>query len=133
VARRALLAALTFLVAAGARAQLVPIARCNAAIPCNIPIGLRPADAAAWTPYSKQGQGGVPVSISAGIEEGLKPKVDTRAVSEDPSERAARIFLRRNPGPTTPSPSAASTPVPTPAPTPPQTTVSSPPNPPQEP
>ena len=28
-----------------ARAQLVPITRCNSAIPCNIPYGLRPADA----------------------------------------------------------------------------------------
>ena len=121
--RRILLAALTFLAAAGARAQLVPIARCNAAIPCNIPIGLRPADAAAWTPDSRQGQGGVPVSVSTGIENGLKPKVDTRAVSEDPSERAARIFLRRNPAPAaSPTPKAASEaaskPVPTPAPTP---------------
>jgi hypothetical protein len=117
--RRVLLAALTFLLAAGARAQLVPIARCNAAIPCNIPIGLRPADAAAWTPDSKQGQGAVPISVSTGIEDGLKPKIDTRAVSEDPSERAARIFLRRNPAPaTSPKPKAASAPVPTPAPTP---------------
>lgn len=118
MARRALLAALTFLVAAGARAQLVPIARCNAAIPCNIPIGLRPADAAAWTPDSKQGQGGVPISVSAGIEEGLKPKVDTRAVSEDPSERAARIFLRRNPAPATTPAAKGPAKEPTPAPTP---------------
>jgi hypothetical protein len=119
VARRPVLAALTFLFAAGARAQLVPIARCNAAIPCNIPIGLRPADAAAWTPDSKQGQGAVPISVSTGIEDGLKPKIDTRTVSEDPSERAARIFLRRNPAPApSPKPKAASAPVTTPAPTP---------------
>ncbi len=118
MAGRVLLAALTLLFAAAAHAQLVPIARCNGAIPCNIPIGLRPADAAAWTPDSKQGQSGVPISVSAGIENGLKPKVDTRAVSEDPSERAARIFLRRNPVPGTPAPTAASTPGPTPVPTP---------------
>ncbi len=116
--RRVLLAAAALLIAAGVRAQLVPIARCNGAIPCNLPIGLRPADAAAWSPYAKQGQGSVPISVSAGVEEGLKPKVDTRAVSEDPSDRAARIFLRRNPVPTTPSPKAATTPVPTPRPTP---------------
>jgi hypothetical protein len=119
MSRRALLAALTFLVAAGARAQLVPIARCNAAIPCNIPMGLRPADAANWTPGARQGQGGVPVSVSTGIDDGLKPKIDTRAVSEDPSERAARIFLRKNPAPAaTPKPKAAAAAAPTPAPTP---------------
>ncbi len=118
MARRALLAALTFLIAAGARAQLVPITRCNGAMPCNIPIGLRPADAAAWTPGGNQGQRGALMSVSTGVDEGLKPKIDTRAVSEDPSERAARIFLRRNPAPA-PTP-AAKGPAkePTPAPTP---------------
>src|SRR4051812_43932182 len=44
-------------VAAGASAQLVPVTQRNAAIPCSIPYGLRPADAAAWTPGAKVGQG----------------------------------------------------------------------------
>jgi len=58
------------------------------------------------------------MSVSAGFEDGLKPKIDTRPVSEDPSERAARIFLRHNPPPAaTPLPKAVGK-VPTPQPTP---------------
>jgi len=83
--------------ASAASAQLVPVTQCNAAIPCSIPMGLRPADAAAWTPGAKVGQGNAVMSMSAGIEEGLKPKIDVPHVSEDPSDRAARIFLKRNP------------------------------------
>ena len=115
--RRFLLAAVSFALAAAVRAQLVPITRCNAAIPCNIPFGLRPADAAAWTPGAQQGQG-AGISVSAGIEEGLKPRVDMRPVPEDASERAARIFLRKNPPPTTHTQTPTSAPVPTPTPAP---------------
>jgi hypothetical protein len=117
VARRLLLATVSFALAAAALAQLVPITRCNAAIPCNIPFGLRPADAATWTPDARQGQG-AGISVSAGIEEGLKPRVDTRPVPEDASERAARIFLRKNPPPTTPTRTGTPAPAPTATPAP---------------
>ncbi len=95
-----------------ARAQLVPITRCNSAIPCNIPMGLRPADAAAWTPGNKLGQGNTGVSVSTGLENGLQPKIDRPPVSEDPVEAAARMYVRRNPAP----PLAKPTPAPAPAP-----------------
>src|SRR3954471_6127917 len=93
--------------AASASAQLVPVTQCNAAIPCSIPMGLRPADAAAWTPGANVGHGNAVMSVSAGIEEGLKPKIDVPHVSEDPAEMAARLFVKRNPLPTpkpTPTP-----------------------------
>jgi hypothetical protein len=51
------------------------------------------------------------IAVSAGIEEGLRPKLVTRAVAEDPSERAARLFVKHNPA------LAARTPTPTPLPT----------------
>lgn len=89
---------------AGAAAQIVPLARCHAAIPCSIPFGLRPADAAAWSPYAATGQGNTLVSVSAGVEEGLKPKINKPPVSEDPSERAARLYVKRNPLKPTPRP-----------------------------
>jgi hypothetical protein len=107
VSRRALLAASLLLGAAsGSRAQIVPLSRCNAAIPCSIPFGLRPADGVAFSPYAKTGQGNTAISVSAGIEEGLKPKIDKVPVSEDPSERAARIFVKKYPvaGKPTPTP-----------------------------
>lgn len=83
--------------ASAARAQLVPLSQCGAAIPCSIPVGLRPADAAALSPYARAGQGNALIAVEAAVEEGLKPKVVTRAVAEDPSERAARLFVKRNP------------------------------------
>lgn len=99
-------------VAAGAAAQLVPVTRCNGALPCSIPYGLRPADAAAWTPGAQVGQGNTALSVSTGIEQ-LNPKIDMRPAPQDPSEFAARIYVKKNPLPkTTPGP----TPVPTPAP-----------------
>jgi hypothetical protein len=113
VIRRTLAAALLILLLAGAaRAQLVPITRCNAAIPCSIPIGLRPADAAAWTPGAKTGQGNT--AISVGMDDRLKPEIQTPHVSEDPTDRAARIFVKKNPLAVSPKP----TPKPTPAPKP---------------
>src|SRR4051812_45640672 len=102
----AALAFLLWLAARPARGQIVPITRCQAAIPCSIPMGLRPADAAAWTPGSQIGRGNTAISVSAGIEDGLKPRIDTPHVSEDPSDRAARIFLKRNPLAITPKPTA---------------------------
>jgi len=112
VIRRASAAAILLIsIAAAARAQLVPITRCQAAIPCSIPYGLRPADAAAWTPGARVGQGNTAISI--GVDDRLKPEVQTPHVSEDPTERAARIFMRRNPLPTprpTPKPAAVAKP-----------------------
>ena len=103
---RILASALLLACAPAVFAQIVPLSRCQAAIPCSIPFGLRPADATAFSPYARSGNVGI--SVSAGVEEGLKPKVDRIPVSEDPSERAARIFVMRNPyaaGPTkTPTP-----------------------------
>ena len=103
-----ILAALLLAFAPALFAQIVPLSRCQAAIPCSIPFGLRPADATAFSPYARTGNVGI--SVSAGVEEGLKPKLDRIPVSEDPSERAARIFVMRNPyalGPTkTPTPRA---------------------------
>jgi hypothetical protein len=112
VTRRTILAAIGLAAcAAAASAQLVPITRCNGAIPCSIPMGLRPADAAAWTPGAKTGQGNTGISVS--MDERLKPRIDAppSPISEDPSDRAARIFMRRNPLPT-----PKATPKPTPPP-----------------
>ena len=105
------------------RAQLVPITRCNSAIPCNIPYGLRPADAAGWTPGSNVGQGHTGISMSTNFSDGLLPKIDKPPVSEDPVEAAARMYLRKYPAPPagtkkspdSPKPAAAK---PTPAPAP---------------
>jgi hypothetical protein len=118
VTRRSLAAALVLLAAvtATAGAQLVPVTRCNAALPCSIPFGLRPADAAAWTPGAKVGQGNTAVSASSGVDQGLKPKLDMRPVPQDPSEFAARIYVKNNPLPKTPGPTPPPTPAPTPTP-----------------
>lgn len=110
--RALVLSALLFLaLASGARAQLVPLSQCGSAIPCSIPSGLRPADAAALSPYGRVGPGNSAIAVSAGIEQGLKPKVVTRAVAEDPTERAARLFVKRNPHLTTRTPTPRPTPL----------------------
>jgi len=96
-------------------AQIVPITRCNAAIPCNIPYGLRPADAAGWTPGSNVGQGNTAISLSNNFTDGVLPKIDRPPISEDPVEAAARMYVRKYPAPN-PAPRPAK--VPTPAPTP---------------
>lgn len=80
-----------------ARAQLVPITRCNSAIPCNIPYGLRPADAAAWTPGNNLGQGNTGMSVSTDFTNGIVPKIDRPPISEDPVEAAARMYVRKYP------------------------------------
>ncbi len=96
-------AALRFAVAAALPAslplfaQIVPITRCNAAIPCNIPYGLRPADAAGWTPGSNVGQGNTGISVSTNFTDGLLPKIDKPPISEDPVEAAARMYVRKYP------------------------------------
>ena len=80
-------------------AQIVPITRCNAAIPCNIPYGLRPADAAGWTPGSNVGQGNTGISMSTNFTDGIVPKIDKPPISEDPVEAAARMYVRKYPAP----------------------------------
>ena len=103
-------AAAVLLAAASARAQLVPITRCNGAIPCNIPMGLRPADAAAWTPGNNLGQGNTGISVSSGLDNGFKPKIDRPPISEDPVEAAARMYVHRYPAGGTPRPTGIPTP-----------------------
>lgn len=106
------------------RAQLVPITRCNSAIPCNIPYGIRPADAAGWTPGSNVGQGNTALSMSTNFTDGLMPKIDKPPVSEDPVEAAARMYVRKYPAPATTKktqesanpPAAKPTPAPAPQP-----------------
>ncbi len=111
--RRSLAAALGLAVLAAAgpvRAQIVPIARCNAALPCSIPFGLRPATTSDSTnTFAKTGQGNTAAGVRLGIEEGLKPRLDVPPRSQDASETAARIFVKKNPAP-------IPTPTPTPAP-----------------
>jgi len=99
--RTALLAAFVgalMLVATEVHAQLVPLSECGSAIPCNIPKGLRPADAAALAPNGRPSCSNAAVGVQLNPAEGFKPELVTRSIAEDPSERAARIFLKRNPG-----------------------------------
>lgn len=94
--RARLLAALGgLLCAATASAQLVPLARCHAAIPCSIPYGLRPADAVANLPDARLGNSLVGVGV--GLDNGLKPRLAVSPVSEDPVEAASRLYVRKNP------------------------------------
>jgi len=95
--------------AAAAYAQLVPLARCHAAIPCSIPYGLRPPDAVKNLPDAQLGNS----LIGIGIDGSLKPRIVASPISSDFSEDAARIFVKKNPL----QPKAA-TPTPTPAPKP---------------
>jgi len=101
-----------------ALAQLVPLTRCQAAFPCSVPYGLRPADAVTNLPDARLGNSLIGAGV--GLDNGLKVRVAVSPVSEDPSEGAARLFLRKNPL----KPKATPTPGPTPAAAP-----SAPPNP----
>ena len=78
-----------------ASAQLVPLARCHAAIPCSIPYGLRPADAVSNLPDA--GFGNSLIGVGLGVDNGLKPRLAVSPVSEDPVESAARLYVKRNP------------------------------------
>ncbi len=118
--RRAVLAGLLAAIPSLMRGQLVPITRCNSAIPCNIPYGLRPADAAGWTPGSNVGQGNTGISMSTNFSDGILPKIDKPPVSEDPVEAAARMYVRKYPAPSSAAsaPKRAVSPTPTPRPNP---------------
>lgn len=97
--------------AATARAQLVPLTQCQAAFPCNLPYGLRPADAVANLPDARLGN----ALVGAAVNGALQPRlVAAPHASSDAAEDAARLFVLRNPLRPTPTP----TPVPKPAPTP---------------
>lgn len=99
--------------ASSAAAQIVELTRCHAAIPCSIPFGLRPANSVGNSSFAAVGQGNTAIGFSAGIEEGLKPRIVTPPVSQDPVENAARLYVKKNPPKPTPTP----TPVPTRPPT----------------
>ncbi len=109
--RAAVLAAAGLLAAGGARAQLVPLSRCQAAYPCNLPYGLRPADAVANLPDARGGS----TLIGVGVDGALKPRVIAPPVSGDVAEDAARLYVLKHPL----APPAKPTPVPAkPAPSP---------------
>jgi hypothetical protein len=103
---------------AAASAQLVPLARCHAAFPCSVPYGLRPADAVANNPDAALGNS----LIGVGVDSSLKPRIVTSPVSSDPSEDAARLYVRKFPLKTkttgTPAPKATAAPAPKSTPTP---------------
>ncbi len=94
--------------AARAQAQLVPISTCHAALPCSIPYGLRPADSVQNLANNANGGPGN-TALTLGLHDNMKIRLIT-PVSDDPSEYAARIFVKKNP------PLVKPTPAPTPAP-----------------
>ena len=94
--RLALAALVWALAVADAGAQLVPLSQCGSALPCSLPIGLRPAAAAALSPYGRVGNGNSLIGVEVAGPEGFKPEVMTRGVAEDPSDRPARILLKHN-------------------------------------
>jgi hypothetical protein len=117
--RAALLGALAVAaLAAVASAQLVPLARCHAAFPCSVPYGLRPADAVANNPDAALGNS----LIGVGVDGALKPRIVASPVSSDPSEDAARLYVKKFPlkpkTTGTPAPKAAAAPKATPTPGP---------------
>jgi hypothetical protein len=115
--RAALLAVAGVLIAGAASAQLVPLARCQAAYPCNLPYALLPADAVANLPDARSGS----TLISVGIDGALKPRVVAPPVSNDFADDAARLYVLKHPLPkpaATPASAAAAAPAPKPNPTP---------------
>jgi hypothetical protein len=106
--KRAALAGLAgFLVlTSGAAAQLVPVSTCHAALPCSIPYGLRPADSVQNLGNANGGPGNT--ALSLGLHDNMKIQL-IKPISDDPSEYAARLFVRKNPQLVKP------TPAPTPA------------------
>ncbi len=109
--RRAALAGLAGFLAltASATAQLVPISTCHAALPCSIPYGLRPADSVQNLANANGGPGNT--ALSLGLHDNMKIQL-IKPISDDPSEYAARLFVKKNPRLVKP------TPAPTPAPAP---------------
>ncbi len=103
--RAALVAAGLWLAAGAARAQLVPLARCRAAFPCNMPYALLPAEAAANLPDAQLGN----TLIGVGVDSQLKVRVVAPPVSTDFAADAARLYVLKHPLPAKPSPTPAPT------------------------
>lgn len=102
-----LAAAALLLVSGAAHGQLVPLARCHAAFPCNMPYALLPAAAAANLPDAQLGNALVGVAVDGA----LKPRLavsPVSPVSADFAEDAARLYVLKHPAPSKPAP----TPVP---------------------
>lgn len=110
--RRAVAAAVaaTLVLTAGARAQLVPLARCHAAYPCNLPYGLRPADAVANLPDAQLGN----TLIGVGVDGQFRLRVLAPPVSPDFSAAAARLYVKQHPlaPAASPTPAAKTDPAP---------------------
>ena len=108
--RRAALVGLAgfFALAARAAAQLVPVSTCHAALPCSIPYGLRPADAVQNLANNANGGPGN-TAMTFGINSNMQVRL-VKPISEDPTDFAARLFVKKNPHLVKP------TPAPTPAP-----------------
>lgn len=89
-----------------AEAQLVPLARCHAAFPCNMPYALLPADAAKNLPDAQLGN----TLIGVGVDGALQPRLvaSPSPLSTDFAEDAARLYVLRHPLP----PPAKATPLP---------------------
>ena len=112
--RADLLAAAGFVAfAATARGQLVPLTRCQAAFPCSVPYGLRPADAVVNLPDARLGN----TLVGGAVNGALQPRLVAPHASSDPAEDAARIYVRKNPLPPTSTPTPAPTAAPTAKPT----------------
>ena len=106
--RAALLGFAGFLaLTSGAAAQLVPVSTCHAALPCSIPYGLRPADSVQNLANNANGGPGN-TALSLGLHDNMKLQL-IKPISDDPSEYAARLFVKKNPQLVKP------TPAPTPA------------------
>jgi hypothetical protein len=101
--RAALAAAAAMALAAVARAQLVPLARCQAAYPCNMPYGLLPADAAANLPDARLGNSLIGVAVNGAF----KPRLAVSPVSPDFADDAARLYVLKHPLAPTPRAAAA--------------------------
>ena len=112
--RVAQLAAMALVALAGtAAAQLVPLTRCQAAFPCSVPYGLRPADAVVNLTDARLGN----TLVGGAVDGALKPRLVAPHASSDPAEDAARLYVRKNPLPPTSTPTPAPTAVPTAKPT----------------
>jgi hypothetical protein len=108
--RIALFAAAGLVAWAGAAAgQLVPLTRCQAAFPCSVPYGLRPADAVANLPDARLGN----AVVGGAINGAFKTRLVAPHPSSDPAEEAARLYVRKNPLQPTPTPTLAPTAAPT--------------------
>jgi len=110
--RRAALVGLAGFLAlrAGAAGQLVPVSTCHAALPCSIPYGLRPADAVQNLANNANGGPGN-TAMTVGINSSMQVRL-VKPISEDPTEFAARLFVKKNPHLVKPTPAVTPAPKP---------------------